>query len=118
MVLGSAHEIGENMGIADILRALAAGEFDGERSDIETNGVSAGFYIQDGTPVQYREGASTRFFDGRENVRTPGKRTEHRFETEDEKILFFQKYGFKKDMFGGHPDVIEYSRNYYENKKQ
>lgn len=104
------------MGIADILRALAAGDFDGERSDIETNGVAAGFYIQDGTPVQYREGASTRFFDGKENVRAPGNRTEHRFETDEEKTLFFRKYGFKKDMFGDHPDVIEYSREYYEKK--
>lgn len=105
------------MGIADILRALAGGDYDGARSDSEMNGVSSGFYIEDGTPVKYREGKSTRFFDGKENVKTPGKRTEERFDTDEEKTVFFQKYGFKRDMFGDHPEIIDYSRHYYEGRK-
>lgn len=106
------------MEIRDILRRLKDGEYDGARSDSEMNGVSSGFYIHDGTPVKYREGASSRFFDGKENVRTPGARTEERFETDDEKTSFFQRYGFKRDMFGAHPEVVEYSAEYYENKKR
>lgn len=105
------------MGIASILRSLANGDFDGERSDKEANGVSWGTYIHDGTPVEYREGPSTVFFDGKENVRTPGKRTETRSNTDQEKTAFFEKYGYKQEMFGGHPEVIEFSKKHYEDKK-
>ncbi len=106
------------MGIGDILKALADHVYDGERTDSETNGVSSGVYIADGTPVKYREGSSTRFFDGKENVRTRGKRTEERFETDEKKTAFFQKYGYRRDMFGDHPDVMDYSNEHYEAKKK
>lgn len=106
------------MGIGDILKNLADGMFDGERSDSEQNGVSWGYYIHDGTPVKYREGKSTKFFDGKENVRTPGKRTEERFETDEDKTKFFQKYGWLDDMFGSHPDVQDFSRDYYDEKEK
>jgi hypothetical protein len=106
------------MGIKDLLRALAEGVYDGERTDSETNGVSSGFYIDRGAPVKYREGKATKFFDGKENIRTPGKRTEERFETDEEKSTFFQKYGVIADMFGDHPEVMDYSRNYYESKEK
>lgn len=106
------------MSIKDLLKNLADGVYDGERTDSEMNGVSSGFYIDDGTPVQYREGKSTKFFDGKENTRTPGKRTEERFDTDEEKTTFFQKYGFIQDMFGGHPEVTDYSRQFYEDKKK
>ncbi|WP_104200587.1 hypothetical protein [Cryobacterium sp. Y29] len=105
------------MGIADILRALANGAYDGERTGSEIHGVSSGYYIENGTPVKYRQGKSTRFFDGKENIRTPGKRTEDRFKTDEEKTIFFQKYGYLREMFGKHPEVIDYSRAYYEAKK-
>ena len=104
------------MGIGDILRALANGEYDGARSDNETNGVAFGFYIKEGTPVKYREGQGSRFFDGKENVRTPGKRTEESFDSDEEKTAFFEKYGFKKDMFSDHPEVVDYSKQYYQGK--
>lgn len=106
------------MGIKDLLKKLADGVFDGERTDSEMNGVSSGFYIDKGTPVKYRQGKSTKFFDGKENTRTPGKRTEERFITAEEKTSFFQKYGFIRDMFGDHPDVMSYSSKYYEGKKK
>lgn len=105
------------MGIGDILKALAAGEYDGERKDSEANGVSWGFYIDNGTPVKYREGKSSKFFDGKENVRTPGKRTEERFESDEEKTTFFQKYGYLRDMFADHEEVMDYSSDYCESKK-
>lgn len=106
------------MGIMDLLKSLADGVYDGERTDSEMKGVSSGFYIDNGTPVKYRQGKSTKFFDGKENIRTPGKRTEERFETNEEKTTFFQKYGFIQDMFGDHPEVLDFSRQYYEDKKE
>lgn len=106
------------MGIGDLLKALSDGAFDGERKDNETKGVSSGYYIDNGTPVKYREGKGTKFFDGKENVRTRGKRSEERFETDEEKTAFFQKYGFLPEMFGNHPEVMDYSRSYYESQKE
>jgi hypothetical protein len=47
------------MGIRDLLKKLADGVYDGERTDSEMNGVSSGFYIHKGTPVKYREGKSS-----------------------------------------------------------
>ena len=106
------------MSIKDLLKNLADGVYDGERTDSEMNGVSSGFYIDKGTPVKYREGKSTKFFDGKENIRTPGKRTEERFDTDEEKTTFLQKYGFIRDMFGEHQEVMEYSREHYEKQKK
>ena len=108
----------KTMGIGDFLKAMADGVFDGERTDRDSNGVSSGAYIAGGTPVEYRQGQSTKFFDGRENVRTPGKRTEKRFETEEEKTAFIQKYGYRRDMFGDHPEVMDYSNDFYNSKKK
>ena len=106
------------MSIADLLRNLAEGLYDGERTDSEMNGVSSGFYIDDGTPVKYRQGKGSKFFDGKENIRTPGNRTEERYDTDEEKTTFFQRYGFIQDMFGDHQEVIDYSKQYYEEKKK
>lgn len=106
------------MGIADLLKNLAEGLYDGERTESEINNVSSGLYIDKGTPVKYREGKSTKFFDGKENIKTPGKRTEERFATDVEKASFFQKYGFISDMFSDHPEVMDYSHKYYENQKK
>jgi hypothetical protein len=106
------------MRIKDLLKQLADGVYDGEGTDSEMNGVSSGFYIDNGTPVKYREGKSTKFFDGKENIRTPGKRTEERFVTDEEKTTFFQKYGFIREMFGDHPEVMDYSHQYYDDKKK
>ena len=106
------------MDIEIILRNLENGKYDGERTDKTENGVSWGFYIDHGTPVQYREGKGTKIFDGRENVRRPGNRTIKRFETRAEKIEFFKKYGFIQKMFGSHPEVIQFSGEYYQNRKR
>lgn len=106
------------MGIRDLLKNLAAGMYDGERTDTEMNGVASGFYVDKGTPVKYREGPSTKFFDGRENTRTPGRRTEKRYETDEEKTTFLQKYGFIKEMFGHHPEVTDFSKQHYEDEKK
>ena len=47
--------------------------------------------------MSYRQGESERFFNGKENERIPGKREEERFETDDEKLFFLQKYGWLLD---------------------
>ena len=108
------------MSLKDILSNLASGAYDGERIDNEENGVSWGFYIDDGTPVKYREGKSIKFFNGKENERISGNRTEERFDTNEQKETFFQKYGYLHNMFDDHPEVMDYSRDYYEkqNKKK
>jgi len=101
-----------------ILRNLENGKYDGERTDKTENGVSWGYYIDHGTPVQYREGRGTKFFDGRENIRCPGNRTVRRFETTAERIEFFKKYGFIQEIFSRHPEVIQFSREYYQSRKR
>ena len=105
------------MSISNLLANLANGKYDGVRNDTEQNGVSWGYYVDHGTPVKYREGRSRKYFDGEENVRVPGKRTETRYETDEEKAEFLGKYGFLKTMFGAYPEVGEYSAEYYESRK-
>ena len=106
------------MSLRDLLANLANGDYDGERIDNEENGVSWGFYIDDGTPVKYKEGKSREFFNGEENEYIPGKRTEERYESDEDKQEFFEKYGYLKSMFSDHPEVMDYSHDYYEKKKK
>ena len=84
-----------------LLSRLAAGELDGPVGDIREYGVHktvyCGKYINGGIPISFREGASERFFNGKENERIPGKRIEERYETDDEKLEFLQRYGFLMD---------------------
>ena len=81
-----------------LLDRLASGVLDGIVGDeLVCHGyknVYFGKYIKDGIPVSYREGESTRFFNGKENERIEGKRSEERFETDDQKLLFLQRYGW------------------------
>jgi len=58
------------MGIMDLLKQLANGAYDGERTDNESNGVAWGFYIDKGIPVKYRAGKTVKFFDGKENTKS------------------------------------------------
>lgn len=101
------------MNTLELLLRLASGEFDGLISESEKNGVSWGYYIEKGIPVKYKEGRSSKFFDGKENVRSPGKVEKVYFDTDKKKIIFFQKYGFLQALFKNHPDIIEYSNEYY-----
>ena len=70
-------------------------------------------YIKNGEPVSYREGESTRFFNGKENERIPGKRTEERYDTDDRKLEFLQRYGWLIDD----SDVRAYSAKFKLKKK-
>jgi len=59
-----------------LLIKLASGVLDGLVGDEKTYSgykeVTCGKYIKDGEPVSYREGESSRFFNGEENERVPG----------------------------------------------
>ena len=78
-----------------LLERLANGEFDGmvgnERIYSGRSNVYCGKYIRGGIPVSYREGESSRFFNGRENERIHGKRTEDFFDTNERKLEFLQR---------------------------
>lgn len=81
-----------------LLAKLASGLLDGMVGDEKVyhgyKDVYCGKYIKDGEPVSYREGESTRFFNGKENERIPGKRTEEHYSSDDEKLGFLQRYGW------------------------
>ena len=81
-----------------LLAKLASGVFDGMVGDEKVyygyRKVYCGKYIKDGEPVSYRQGESTRFFNGKENERIPGKRTEEHYDTDDRKLEFLQRYGW------------------------
>ncbi len=84
-----------------LLKKLADGDLDGCVGDEFVTGdhqnVYCGKYIKNGIPCSYREGEGRRHFDGRENVYIPGKRSIKKFETDEEKLLFLQNYGFLID---------------------
>lgn len=85
----------------NLLDKLASGLLDGmvgnEREYRGYKSVYCGKYIKDGIPISYRQGASERFFNGRENERIPGKREEERYDTDERKIEFLQRYGWLID---------------------
>lgn len=85
----------------NLLDKLASGLLDGmvgdEREYRGYKSMYCGKYIKDGIPVSYRQGASERFFNGRENERIPGKREEERYDTDERKIEFLQRYGWLID---------------------
>ena len=84
-----------------LLEKLASGALDGMVGDVREyrgyKSVYCGKYIRDGVPVSYRQGQSERFFNGKENERTPGKREEEHFDTDDLKLEFLQRYGWLMD---------------------
>ena len=84
-----------------LLEKLSAGALDGMVGDERVYGtyknVYCGKYIRDGIPVSYRQGESSRFFNGKENETIPGARQEEHFDTDDRKLEFLQKYGWLMD---------------------
>lgn len=92
-----------------ILEKLQKGLLDGViGNDFVTGGRGKVTYrkiIEDGVPKILRLGAERKYFDNRENIRVAGKVTSHVFNTNEEKLYFFKKYGWlMKD-----PDVLAYS---------
>ena len=82
----------------NLLAKLASGALDGlvgdERVYRGYKNVYCGKYISKGIPVSYREGESTRFFNGKENEILAGKRDETYYDTDEKKLEFLQKFGW------------------------
>lgn len=81
-----------------LLAKLASGLLDGmvgdEREYRGYKSFFCGKYIKNGEPVSYRQGESTRVFNGKENERIAGKREEEHFDTDDRKLEFLQRLGW------------------------
>ena len=81
-----------------LLKKLASGMLDGmvgrEKVYSGYKKVYCGKYIKDGEPVSYREGESSRFFNGKENERISVKREEDHYDTDNRKLEFLQRYGW------------------------
>lgn len=99
-----------------ILDKLSNGELDGKVGDTFVTGNYKNVYydkfIKDGTPISRRESEGTKYFDGKENVRKPGKIEDTPYETDEQKLGFFQRYGWLMDD----PDVKEYSAKFKPKK--
>jgi len=84
-----------------LLAKMERGELDGMVGDERVyNGyknVYCGKYIKDGEPVSYRQGESSKFYNGKENEQIPGNRTEERYNTDEKKLVFLQRYGWLID---------------------
>lgn len=95
-----------------LLAKLVSGSLDGMIGDEKVysgyKNVYCGKYIKNGEPVTYREGESTRNFNGRENERVKGNRTEEHYNCDEKKLGFLQKYGWLMDD----DDVKAYSAKY------
>lgn len=100
-----------------ILEKLSKGLLDGMVGNEFVTGDHAkvGFQkiIKDGIPQIVRQGADSKFFNNKENVRVAGKVVKELFDTSDKKLLFLQRYGWlMKDL-----DVKAYSAFFKPNKK-
>lgn len=100
----------------NLLLKLASGILDGMVGDERVyrgyRNVYCGKYIKDGVPVSYREGESSRFFNGKENERIPGKREEEHYVTDEQKLNFLQRFGWLTDD----DDVKAYSAKFKPKK--
>jgi hypothetical protein len=75
--------------------------------------VFCGKYIKDGEPVSYRQTESSKFFNGKENERYPGKRSEEHYNTDECKLEFLREYGWlMKDN-----DARQYSARFKSGKQ-
>jgi hypothetical protein len=95
-----------------LLEKLASGELDGPVGDEWTShgyrDVTFWKCIRDGVPMVCRQGEDSSYFDGDENVHVAGKYTEDAYETDEQKLLFLQKYGWLMDD----EDVRAYSAKF------
>lgn len=99
-----------------LLVKLASGVLDGMVGDEKVyhgyKNVYCGKFIKNGEPISYRQDESTRFFNGKENERIPGKRTEEHYDTDERKLEFLQRYGWLTDD----EDVQKYSAKFKPKK--
>ena len=79
-------------------------------NDLYTTGGSVVWTeIKDGIPIRYKKGPGGKYFDGKENVKFEGKKSiREKWETDDEKLGFLQKYGWLID----NDEVKDYSKKF------
>ena len=98
-----------------LLQKLASGELDGlvGRVYFYSGGSSVWTVIENGNPVRYKQGPGGKYFDGKENVKYEGKKNiQEKWETDEEKLVFLQKYGWLIDD----NDVKAYSARFKPEK--
>ena len=94
-----------------LLEKFFSGVLDGQvgRDFVTTGGSTIWTAIKDNQIVKYKQGPSTKFFNGKENERIAGVlHTVQKWVSEDEILAFFQKYGFLIDDV----DVKKYSAKF------
>ena len=80
-----------------LLAKLASGQLDGwVGDDLTTSGGSTVWtQIKHGIPARFKQGPTTKFFDGKETERIPGvRRVLQEWATDDDKLAFLQKFGW------------------------
>ena len=85
-----------------LLERMENGEFDGPVGNDWTSGsgrreVTYWKCIRGGVPMVCRQGPDRSYFDGDETVHVPGACTEECWDTDEQKLLFLQKYGWLMD---------------------
>lgn len=80
-----------------LLSKLISGALDGiVGDDMTTSGGSTVWtVIKDGIPVRYKQGPTTKFFNGKENERIAGVlHTLQKWVTDEERIQFLRQFGW------------------------
>ena len=111
VVIVCIHMEGEIMRLSDQEKELLERLEDGQVGDELTTsgGSTVWFEIQDVVPRQYKEGPSSKFFNGEENEEVPGVlHTLEECTSDSEKIQFLRKYGWLIDD----EDAKDYSAEY------
>lgn len=98
-----------------LLKKLASGALDGcVGNDLTTSGGSTVWKaIKNGVPAMFKQGPTTRFFNGKENERIAGVlHTLQEWITDEDKLEFLQKFGWLMND----PDVKAYSAKFKPNR--
>ena len=98
-----------------LLSKLDSGEQDGFVGDSMTTSGGSDVWtaIKNGVPIRYKQGPSSRFFNGKENERCEGVfHVLQEWRTDEEKLAFLAKYGWL--MYD--EDVVAYSAKFKPNR--
>lgn len=87
------------MNETELLQNLEKRKYDVPFQTFKQGQIEWKFCIEKGIPIRIRKGK---------------KQTIQRFQTNEEKIQFLQKYGCIPELFKNHPEVMEYSLLYYK----
>lgn len=79
-----------------LLKKLASGALDGSvGNDLIAGKSTVWQVIKNGIPTRFKQGPTTRFFDGKENIRIAGKlHTLQQWITDEQKLEFLRRFGW------------------------